>query len=785
MDSPDLTIERELARFASTPIVPNDQFSDQRDFSDRDFFEMLDLEYPPLAAVKACVERNHVPASKAAIVAHFRNRTEPKMTEYRTDPHWSDWGSITVLDRADALCENRSYRRDGRIVDAGGGPEDLGGINWEKAFTDAHEHPRMGAMATLAHAWSLAQSSEKKAAYAESLERWYRSRMAFSPFVLADGFHREEFKAFGGRGNEQQTVSYQFFNCGHIINSELFRAPGGLSDDFAFFLLKMYALRAFNYTRLIGSTWRADNHHLMERGVTLYYLGMQFPEFKRAAEMKEYGRLTIIRHFDYNVLPDDVGSEHCSCYNHRCLIRYAIPVSVARANGRSLLGPAREERMRNWLRYCAWICVPDGRLVETGDGNGTTLALIAEQTGSMLADPVIKGIADAMGVSGPVNPNYRAAWDQVEPSLPAETSKIYPHAGHLVMRDGWTKNSMFLHMAAQRDSLYNIHAHWNIYAFTFAANGKRLIGNPTSRTYGRPKGTTRGFYFSMDAHNTLLIDDDNLKSHRALANTWGLQPSRVSSARTCLNADGVFDYASYAHAGYDPLIHRRDVFMVRGRYVLMTDVITMDFSNVNQVFDAAGDIRPHDYRQRIHFEENVRANAGAQESSVIARDVESDAGVLIVPEPFEELRTEIGSNEYLAELNHPDFQGYEMADVHRRTIGACMFSTLYYSFAGDPLPEVKVAALTPRTTPYRDDQKHCIRIDDGTYTDYWFVQRDQLAPVEQAIECGSDKLHTDAAVLFVSTRDGAVVSTFRIGGTQASLNDQPLDSPAYELTCHL
>lgn len=762
--------------------VPNDLLPDQRTFRDEEFFSLLEPDYRPLRQVVAAVDRGDWPAARAAVLHHFRTRTTPRMTKYRTDPHWSDWGDLTVRMRADALAGNKVYTDENTLVDVGGGPAAHGDIDWDKALKLNHEVRRLGAVATLACAWSLEESSEQKQRHAATLERWLRGRVAASPFVLQPGFHRESFSEFGGTW-EQLGTAYVMFHWGDLLDSPLFRTRGALCDEFAFWLLKSYAFLAFQFTRLLGASWRADNHHLMERGVTLYYLGVQFPEFRRAREMEAYARRIILQHFDHNVLPDNVGAEHCTAYNYRCLIRYLMPLSVARANRRSLLGARREQRLADWLEHFACICAPDGRLVETGDGEAPALYRITEQSGAMMGSRVIKGVLASLGADGPVNPAFQTSWDKVRPVLPKRASRIYPHAGHLVMRDGWRPDSLFLHMAVKNASLYDIHTHWNIFEFTLAAHGKRLIGNPTARTYGLPRGQTRGFYFSMDAHNTLVIDDDTLKSHRALSGKWGLQPPRITSAYTCLNA-GRFDYASFTHHDYRPLIHRRDVLMVRDRYVIMTDGITMDFTGFNAVFGTEGDIRPHAYRQRIHFETGVCAEPGPQPASVLARDGASPAGVLIVPEPFENLRTAVGPNEYLAALDHPDFAGYHMADIHRQTIGACFFSTLYYPFADEP-PPVTVTALTPRTTPHRDDRCHAIRIEDGRFTDIWFVQRDRVRPRRCRIEHDGLTLETDAACLLLSMRDGRVVETFQCGGRRTAFDGKPIKPTPRPLQRHV
>ena len=297
------------------------------------------------------------------------------------------------------------------------------------------------------------------------------------------------------------------------------------------------------------------------------------------------------------------------------------------------------------------------------------------------------------------------------------------------------------------------------------------------------QGLARGYYFSMDAHNTLVIDHDALKSHEALAHSWGGQPSRITVAATCLNARGGFDYGTFRHDGYRPLLHRRDVFFVRGRYFIMTDAITMDFAGLNTVFASEGDIRPHHYRQRLHFEPGVRAQRLSGREGLDARAA-GGPGVLIVPEPFENLTIEEGPNGYLDGLKTKRFCGCRMADITRRTMGACIFSTVYCPHDGRRAPDLHVTPLTPKTTPFRDDRHHAILIEDGGHRDLWMVQRDLAQPRHVTIAADGLRLETDAAVLFLSLRGGRVVQSFRAGGRRVRMNGTDLRVDASRLTWH-
>jgi hypothetical protein len=750
---------------------------DQRRFSDQDFWQTLDLNYKPLLQVRAALKAGDEAKAKSCLIHYFRNRRKPTITQFRTDNHWSDWGELTIEKRADLLCRNRIAETARKVVDANGGSEKSGGIDWQKALTATHTILRQGAMATLTCAWE--QTGKKK--YALALQRWIESYVKGVPFVLAEGFHKEDFFLFGGVGHEQLNGCYLIFVWADILNSKLMRTEGVLSDDFWFLFIKNFRFLASQFSRFLGATWRADNHHLMERGTVPFFLGVQFPEFRLAAKMEDYGRKMILRHFDYNVLADHVGSEHCTSYQYRCFIRYALPDSVGLCNGRDLLGKQRREKLKDWLEFQGYITAPDGRQPDLGDGAGPTLDSIIEESGALYRSSVLKGISRSLEIKSKVNPAFEKGWQATSSKPPRQTSRIYPYGGHLVLRDAWSRKANFLWMGIKNRSLYDAHTHWDIFDFVLCAHGRRFLGDPNGRSKLKKNSPGRGYYFSMDAHNCLIIDDDILTSYRALQKHWGRQPPRIISAETCF-ADEV-DYATFVHDGYRPLLHRRDVLLVRGRYVLMTDGITMDFTGFNALAGLEGDIRPHHYKQRLHFETGISVRKGKAHGSLVT-DLKSGPNLLVVPEPFENLKASIEPDSFLQEGSNAELRGCKIGDIERQTMGACFFSTIYRPFVGSRAPGVKVSSLTPKRTPYRNDHHHAVLIRDGAYTDLWFVQRNKNRPTKTMVEGDGCRLETDAASVFISRKNGKVVTAFRIGGSFVRLNGRSVASRSRKLTVH-
>lgn len=488
------------------PFVPNELNADSRKLTDEALWAGLNLNYPPLTPVRDALKRGDTAAARKALVEHFRSRCTPKITQYHTDPHWVDWeNSYTLLERADMLAEYK-------VCEIGDEPKkvcDIKGIDWSKALSIHHIIKRQGGMATLARAWALTGKSK----YAHALQIWMESLWKDVPFVLDPNFDPEEFFLFGGKEYPQLSSAYMMFVWADVLDSKLMRAKNVLSDDFWFEFIKHTWFMSFQFTRFIGSSWRADNHHLMERGTASYFLGVGFPEFKYAKKLEVYAREMILRHFDHNLLKDNTGSEACMAYQYRCFIRYGLPDSVARINGKSLLGKAREKKLKDWLEFQGYMTAPDGRLPDTGDGAGPTLQVVCRESGAFYRNALLKGVAESLKKKINVNQAFLAAWNSTLARKPCTLAKIYPSSGNMVLRDSWRSDANWLWFGAKNDSLYDIHNHWNTFGFILSAFGRRIIGHPNSRAYGKTAvgSLARGYYLSMDAHNTLVIDHDTIK----------------------------------------------------------------------------------------------------------------------------------------------------------------------------------------------------------------------------------------------------------------------------------
>lgn len=758
----------------AAPARPDNQAT----FTDDDFWNGLNLELPALAPVAKLYRAGDRSAAATALVRHFRTRTTPKISPYHTDEFWDDWPDMPVVRRADLFLSDRTVVPSGHSVvpiQLAGKPGDPFGIDWSKAQKAKIAVARQRLTAEMVASYE--QTGAQK--YADGVESFLRAYAASLPFAIDPAFHPDDFASFGGRGHEQLASCYHMFCWGDLLQSKLFRDVGRLSDEFWFWFLKQHWFYHMQFSRFIGAPFRADNHHLMERGVTLYFQGVQFPEYAYAQEMETYSREIIRKHFDHNILKDGAGSEHCMSYQYRCFIRYALPDSVGRLNGRDLLGPARAKKMKEFLLFQGLACQPNGQLPTVGDGDGAPISEIVSQSGAMYLSPELKAIDQAIGTQcQAVNSAFRKAFAKVKPRLPDQLAAIYPIGGHLMLRDGWKKDSNFMWLSLKNGSLYNVHTHWDTLSFHLSAYGVPIIGDPVGSTYGRMQDDARGYYFSMDAHNGLIVDDDILTSYKALAKWWGGQPSRIDSAFSAFQPQAGVDYVSFSHPGYRPLMVRRDVLFVHDKYWIVTDAIDMNFKGFNSVFGSEGDIRPHEYTQPLHFEAGVPVQWEATKHQ-FRTTLPNSANLLIVPEPFEDMHSGLKIDRHVAALD-PAPAPCMVGEIRRETIGKCFFSTLYVPFRSgrntasghntETAPEIVIRPLTPRQGPYRHDEFHAIEIQVGAERAYWVTQRNRANPKRIVIEHENIRIETDAAAAYLRLPRGweAVGNTGKSGAGKKS-----------------
>jgi hypothetical protein len=624
-------------------------FSDQRVLTDEDFLSGVKLPGSAGVALRAAVARGDRSAWARSIAEHFRSRMAPRWPFYMHGTAWMEInGRGDTLEKADGLLR-REFRNSWPPFAAASFATPQGSVDWD-AFGRAMgtSMGRNTFVPELTTAFALTGKLEYLRAVRELLFAFADAR----PFVLEEGFHEDHDRYFGGPANPTLNVlarSLRWIDLMHsgALHTDVF------SDDDVFRLVKQLWFYAMQYYRFVGDPMRRDNHHLCDHGKAAFVFGVAFPEFTIAKEMVAQGRETIAFHFANNVLPDGGYAEHCTKYQYHILYTYCFVHALAKANGIALLAPKQVRQLERWIEFNARACKPDGIIVEFGDEFGGSLAHLFCTMAAPVMTPRIAAMSRALGYEpgklayetpqalarrfrrwSPGTPprvglspwfsHPREPRKPVRTALPTPASVQYPHGGFTFFRDSWTPHADFLAVAHYTDSLPHSHTHWDMMSFVLHSGGHTLIGDPATWLYTDPRKVdreSRGYSYSVDAHNCLVMDDDTLKPFKALGHPccWGGYPPKHGLG--LFAAGGPIEVSEMWHDAYAPTRHRRFVVRIDG----------VGFAFVDLLSRSGLDLRPHQYSQLVHFSGGVALSTASPEAGASLSASLAEASCTIVP----------------------------------------------------------------------------------------------------------------------------------------------------------
>jgi len=593
-------------------------FFDQREATDEQFLDHLRLPGPAGRQVAAARKARDAAETVRLVAAHFRARPSPRWPFYMHGTAWMERdGHAKVLDKARGLLRNRfqSSWPPYSIVNL----DASGAVNWGAGLARIAVNIRRNTfLPELTTAFSLTGD----AAFLRKAWALLREFVEAHPFVLDPHFVEDPDRAFGFPPNGAGDLALRAARWLDFMHSGALQVPGVMSDADVFWFVKQCWFYAMQMSRFCGDEMRRDNHHLTDHGHGPYELGVMFPEFSVARALEALGRRTYRFHAERNLFADGGYAEHCTKYQYHIFYTYSTELALAKCNGLRLFTPAQEARLEKWARFLARACKPDGVLVEYGDEHGARLANFFGTLAAPLISLELAAAARSLGytpgrlcVMTPANlaRTFRR-WTPGRPpriglsswfggksvhvsakAAPPPPTARYPETGFTFFREAWDRKADFLSVAHYTESLPHAHTHWDMMSFVLHTQGRTLIGDPATKLYGTGKPESRGYLYSVDAHNCLIMDDDTLKPLKAMAHGcfWGGYPPKHGLG--LFEAGGPIEVAEVWHDAYAPTRHRRYVVHLRG----------IGFAFVDLLSRSGLDLRPHQYSQRFHFEGDV------------------------------------------------------------------------------------------------------------------------------------------------------------------------------------
>jgi hypothetical protein len=355
------------------------------------------------------------------------------------------------------------------------------------------------------------------------------------------------------------------------------------------------------------SKYFSPNTHLTGEALGLYYIGTQFPYFRRAASWRKLGSEILLAEAEKQIHPDGVYFEQSTWYHKYTVDIYThfiILRSLQPGAGGESSQQVMEERLRAAYGYLANVAFPDGTIPLIGDDDGgrllpITSAVPDDLSGSLAAGAVLFSSRELKALAGSnVEDLYWllgeagvSTFRSIRPAEPIGTSAYYPDGGQYIMRDGWGKYDNYLHIdCGEVGALSGGHGHADTLSMAAAVNGKRVLVDPGTYTYHESK-EMRDLFRSTAAHNTLTVDG---RPSSEPGNTFSWL-SRANATVEKWISQPRFDLFEGSHDGYrrldDPVTHRRCVLFLKGDYWMIRD--------------EADAQRVHEYDLHFHFDAGI------------------------------------------------------------------------------------------------------------------------------------------------------------------------------------
>lgn len=572
---------------------------DEREITDEDFFEALDLSLPGLEATAKAYRANDLPGARRAIVEYFRARQEPawhydlrgaspdtvvrdadrNFVYYEIFPRGPDKIEKTV-ELADAFLENRFILLEGGGHALSFGPD----LNWHIPELQQHNctsavFKRHQFLLHLAVAYLLKGTPAYIEKYVELLDR-YLTEWPLKWENRGPGAYTVQ------NHPVQEAMSTAFRTCTWL---SLLYTDVPYDDrvpvDVTFRMIRSLWFTAWQYRRFDDDTFTHNNHHLWERGIAPFQFALMLPEFPGLRPMLERGRAVGVEHAMRDFFDDGGYNEHTMHYTAEMTLGILAAASrLAAQNNTWFLNDEAKERVRKCFETTASLTQPDGYLPPIGDAwefsAKTTLVDGRDAFGSSVCDAVLSALQlDDQATSA-------------EAELPPLAVR-YPDGGYIAGRDAWSPEANYFIMCANTRGVMG-HDHQDMLSLIIAAKGDTIIGEPPAPLFdftntGKYKGSIlRGYLYNMTSHNTLLAYGKPIRDDIFFSANWGgfPEPVKVFDFRP---ADKYL-YVRAAHDGYTCSRHQREVLFVHATGWLILDRIIQGPS-----LDA-----PH--VQRWHFE---------------------------------------------------------------------------------------------------------------------------------------------------------------------------------------
>ncbi len=372
--------------------------------------------------------------------------------------------------------------------------------------------------------------------------------------------------------------------CNWIAGYAFFKDSPALTDDFLLkFLKSLYQHGGHIRENLEYSETLTSNHYLANLA-GLAYLGVLFPEFREAADWKDFAIREMVKEMEKQVYPDGCDFEASTCYHRLVLELFFYPTVLSVLNNREfngdnhrdialkLFGPPYSKRLFQMFEAVLALLKPSGFMPQIGDNDSGRLHVFAERgildmryllgLGAVFfkerrfkikdfgATPEITWVFGAKGFE-----TWKRLEDQPLLSIP---SSALPDTGWYIMRSN--RDYLIVSCGPNGQNGNGGHAHNDKLSFTLCVEGKDIIVDPGTYVY-TPEPAMRNIFRSTAHHNTVVVNGREQNHFDTSPSGLFRMDNQAKAGVLAWESTSDVDRFIGEHAGYDAqgYHHQREV----------------------------------------------------------------------------------------------------------------------------------------------------------------------------------------------------------------------------------
>ncbi len=368
-----------------------------------------------------------------------------------------------------------------------------------------------------------------------------------------------------------------------------FKTSKHLTPEFFQKALKFLHLHGRHLEKYL-STYYSPNTHLTGEALGLYYLGTQFPFFKRAGQWRKLGEEILFAELDRQILPDGGYFEQTTWY-HRYTTDFYTQFLILKTlnNGKApkFLKEKLTKKLQSLFNFLMYLTRPDGTTPLIGDDDGGQClphgnARSDDFRACLANGAILFNKGDYKFVGGEyfeetlwlLGIDGLERFDQIEAKKPDKKSCAFESSGYFVMRDGWSETDNYLLIDCGELGFQNGgHGHADALSINLSIGGESILTDAGTYTYHESEAL-RNEFRTTAAHNTLVIDKKS-QSEPGGKFSWMTKAEAKLKKWIC---EPRFDFFEGSHNGYKGLTnsaatHTRSLLFLKNDYWIMRDFV--------------------------------------------------------------------------------------------------------------------------------------------------------------------------------------------------------------------